>query len=116
MFEHLVDAYPNDVQLVYRHFPLNQIHAHAQKAAESAEAANAQGAFWEYHTALFESQADWANLSSSEARDHFIGIAEEIGLDAEQFAADYDNGTFAGYVSGLEQEAANIGLPGTPAH
>ena len=88
MFEHLVDAYPNDVQLVYRHFPLNQIHAHAQKAAESAEAANAQGAFWEYHTALFESQADWANLSSSEARDHFIGIAEEIGLDAEQFAAD----------------------------
>jgi len=115
VFEHLVDAYPNDVQLVYRHFPLTQIHTHAQKASESAEAANAQGAFWEYHTTLYESQADWANLSANEARDYFIGIAEDLSLDVEQFTADYDNGTFADYVSGLEQEAINIGLPGTPA-
>lgn len=115
MFEHLVDAYPNDVQLVYRHFPLTQIHDNAQKAAESAEAAGAQGAFWEYHTALYETQGDWANLSDSDARDYFIGIAEKIGLDVEQFSADYDNGTFTDYVSGLEQESINIGLPGTPA-
>ena len=39
----LVDAFPNDVLVVYRHFPLNQIHPNAQKSAEASEAAGAQG-------------------------------------------------------------------------
>ncbi len=115
MFEHLVDAYPDDVQLVYRHFPLNQIHDNAQKSAEAAEIAGAQGGFWPYHTALYDQQSDWANLSSDELRDYFIALADEQGLDVEQFTADYDSDAFTEYVSGLEQEAMNIGLPGTPA-
>ncbi len=115
MFKHLVDAYPNDVQLVYRHFPLTQIHANAQKSSEAAESAGAQDGFWDYHTALYERQADWSNLSSSEARDYFIALADEQGLDVDQFTADYDDGTFADYVSGLEQEAINVGMPGTPS-
>ena len=115
MFKHLVDAYPNDVQLVYRYFPLTHIHDNAQNSARAAESAGAQDGFWAYHTALYEQQADWANLSNDDVRDYFIALAAEQGLDSDKFAADYDSDKFTNYISGMEQEAVNIGLPGTPA-
>lgn len=115
MLERLVDAYPDEVQLVYRHFPLNNIHDNAQKAAEAAEAAGTQGRFWEYHTALFERQQEWSGLETAEAETFFIQLAAVMGLDADQFAADLQGGIYAAYVASVEQEAKNLGLPGTPA-
>jgi cyclophilin family peptidyl-prolyl cis-trans isomerase len=111
----LADAFPNEVQIVYRHFPLNQIHPNAQKSAEASEAAGAQGAFWQYHDLLFERQSQWAQLSTDEARQFFIDLAAELGLDVDQFTADLDSGAYADYVSALEQEAVALGLPGTPS-
>jgi protein-disulfide isomerase len=52
----LLKHFDDQVRLVYRHFPLTKIHPHAQKAAEAAEAAGAQGKFWEMHDLLFERQ------------------------------------------------------------
>ena len=101
--------------MAYRHFPLNQIHPNAQKSAEASEAAGAQGAFWAYHDLLFERQGAWSSLSQDEARQYFIDLAGELGLDVDQFTSDLDNDVYAEYVSQLEQEAVNIGLPGTPA-
>ncbi len=115
MLARLVDAYPDDVQLVYRHFPLNSIHNHAQKSAEAAEAAGAQGQFWAYHDLLFERQAQWAGLDQSAARDFFVGLAEELGLDVAQFSSELDDGVYADYVAALEQEAFNLQMPGTPS-
>ncbi len=111
----LADAFPDDVQLVYRHFPLNQIHDHAQKAAEASETAGAQGAFWQYHDALFETQSEWAGLDEAGARQFFIDLAGELNLDVEEFTADLDGGVYADYVTALEQEAVALGLPGTPS-
>ncbi len=65
MLQQLAAAYPNDVRLVYRHFPLVSIHPNAQKAAEAAEAAGAQGKFWEYHDTLFANQADFASADAA---------------------------------------------------
>jgi len=101
--------------VVYRHFPLNSIHPNAQKSAEAAEAAGAQGRFWEYHDALFARQGEWSSLDAAGAREFFIALAGELGLDTDQFTAALDDGEFAGYVSGLEQEAMALGLPGTPS-
>ncbi len=115
MLKRLVDAHPDTVQIIYRHFPLNAIHNKAQIAAEAAEAAGAQGAFWIYSEALYEQQSQWAGLSPAEAQDYFVNLADELELDADQIAADLNNGTFSEYVSALEQEAMNIGLPGTPS-
>ncbi len=115
MLRRLVDAHPETVQLVYRHFPLNNIHAHAQQAAEAAEAAGSQDSFWSYHDALYESQGEWANLSEAEARQHFIDLADELELDVQQFIEELDGRVHADYVTSLEQEAIGLGLPGTPS-
>jgi cyclophilin family peptidyl-prolyl cis-trans isomerase len=84
-------------------------------SAEAAEAAGAQGAFWEYHDALFEKQGEWSSLDQDGAREWFIDLAGDLGLDKDRFASDLDNGVFAEYVSSMEEEAINIGLPGTPS-
>lgn len=52
----ILSAYPNDVKLVYKQYPLVQIHQNAQKAAEASLCANDQGKFWEYHDKLFGSE------------------------------------------------------------
>lgn len=101
--------------MVYRHFPLNQIHPNAQKAAEASEAAGAQGKFWEYHDALFANMDSWKALNTSAFRDYLVALAAELELDAEQFASDLDNDTYAAYVAASEQEAIGLGMPGTPS-
>src|SRR5271154_7108858 len=55
--------YGNKINFVFRNFPLPQ-HANAEVAAEAAEAANAQGKFWEMHDKLYDTQNDWADLSN----------------------------------------------------
>ncbi len=114
MLARLVDAYPDQVQVTYRHFPLTSIHDNAQKAAEASEAAGAQGAFWPFHDMLFEQATEWSSLDSDAAQDYFVGIAKELELDTDRFAQELADGVYAEYVSGLEQEAIAIGLPGTP--
>ncbi len=115
MLERLVDAYPETVQLVYRHFPLTSIHANAQKSAEAAEAAGAQGAFWEYHDALFERQQEWSSLDADAAHDYFVDLADELGLDGAALGQDLENNIYAEYVTALETESMAIGLGGTPS-
>lgn len=115
LLERLADTYPDDVLVIYRHFPLNSIHPNAQKSAEAAEAAGAQGKFWEYHELLFARQGDWSALDQPAARDFFIGVARELDLDVEQFTLDLDGGVYADYVSASEQDAIDLNLPGTPS-
>jgi protein-disulfide isomerase len=61
------------MRIVFRHFPLTEVHPHAEIAAESAEFAGAAGLFWEMHDALF------ANQSRLSIPTIFL-IAEELGL------------------------------------
>jgi len=114
VLERLVDAYPEHVQLTYRHFPLTSIHDNAAKAAEASEGAGAQGEFWAYHDLLFENMSNWTSLEPDKASDYFVELADELGLDTAQFAQALDDGVYTEYVASLEQEAINIGLTGTP--
>ncbi|MCB8942661.1 MAG: peptidylprolyl isomerase [Ardenticatenaceae bacterium] len=114
MLEQLVEAYPDQVQLIYRHFPLSG-HVHAIKAAQAAEIAGDQGQFWAFHDALFEDQREWSGLDEATFRDFLIDMADDLGLDVAQFTADLDAGTHIDYVNTLFDESVNLGLPGTPA-
>ncbi len=71
----------DDLRLVFRHFPLYDVHPRAENAAEAAEAANAHGRFWEMHDMLFEHQR------ALEFED-LVGYAAALGLDQERFEAD----------------------------
>jgi Na+/H+ antiporter NhaA len=70
-----------ELRFVFRHLPLTEVHPHAQLAAEAAEAADVQGAFWEMHDMLMDHQG------ALTTRD-LIGYAAGIGLDTDKFAAD----------------------------
>ncbi len=85
----LQQEFGESIVFVYRHFPLRQIHANADLAARSAEAAGKQGKFWEMHDMIFENQKDWA--SQSNAKKSMIEYAQSLNLDAERFKTDLDS-------------------------
>jgi peroxiredoxin len=84
LLKEIIPGYGDKILWVHRHLPLRHSHPLAQQAAEAAEAAGAQGMFWEMHDRLFE--ADGAL-----ERDHLITYAREFGLDIERFITDLDH-------------------------
>jgi Na+/H+ antiporter NhaA len=96
-----------DVAYAWRHLPLNDVHPNAQRAAEAAEAAAEQGAFWEMHDLLLERQ-DALNF-----RD-LVGYAEELGLDVERFEEDLRTRAGAGRIAQDVDSADLSGVSGTP--
>jgi cyclophilin family peptidyl-prolyl cis-trans isomerase len=113
LLKKLADAYPKDVQLIYRYFPL-PTHDKSLITAQAAEAAGAQGKFWEMHALLFEKQAEWSGQSAEAIRTTLTGYAEQIKLDVRQFNADLDAGKYAGKMQSAQALAQQLGLPGTP--
>lgn len=91
----------------YRHFPLRDIHPLAQGAAEAAEAAAEQGAFWTMHDRLFESRG---RLETP----HLVELAGELGLDSGRVAADLDAGTHAPRVQRDVDSGEASGVTATP--
>jgi protein-disulfide isomerase len=100
------------VRYIYRHFPLDS-HAQAQAAGEAAECAGAQGAFWPMHEALFESQEQWSG--NARAEELFAGLAEELGLDRDEFERCLASGEYAAKVEVDFQEGVAQSVTGTPA-
>lgn len=100
-------ALGNQLRFVFRHFPLGEIHTHARLAAQAAEAAGAQGRFWEVHEMLFEHQ------DALEPED-LVGYAASIGLDIEQFTRDLEAGTFEKRVRDDFRSGVRSGVNGTP--
>lgn len=109
----LVDQYPADVRLVYRHFPLLSIHPHAYLAAQAVESASIQGKFWEMHDVLFETQPEWSKLG--DPREYFADLAKRLELDTEKFAADFDSEQAKKVVDRDLQFATQYQLSGTPS-
>jgi Na+/H+ antiporter NhaA/protein-disulfide isomerase len=96
-----------DIQYVWRHLPLNDVHPHAQLAAEAAEAADRQGAFWEMRDLLFDHQG------ALNVRD-LIGYAASLGLDTGKFGSDLRKHVGAAHVSEDIESADLSGVSGTP--
>ncbi len=96
-----------DVRYVWRHLPLSDVHPNAQLAAEAAEAAAAQGAFWEMHDLLLDHQGE---LRPSDLHSY----AEQLGLDLERFAEDLRRGAHAAHIEDDVDSADASGVTGTP--
>jgi Na+/H+ antiporter NhaA len=96
-----------DVRYVWRHLPLNDVHPRAQLAAEAAEAAAEQSAFWEMHDLLLDHQNA---LSPSD----LIAYAEQLGLDIERFTNNLRGHTGAARVAEDVDSADLSSVSGTP--
>jgi Na+/H+ antiporter NhaA len=96
-----------DIRYVWRHLPLEHVHPHAALAAEAAEAASEQGAFWEMHDLLLDHQDHLTG------RD-LVGYAQQLGLDVDRFHRDLKEHRLAGRVAEDVQSAELSGVSGTP--
>jgi protein-disulfide isomerase len=101
------------IGIVYRHFPLNQIHPNAQEAAQASEAAALQGKFWEMHDILFERQNDWAKKSN--VQEIFEQYAQELGLDGNRFNQDFSSDVVKDRVREDLQSALESKISSTPS-
>jgi protein-disulfide isomerase len=95
------------LRIVFRHYPLSGVHRFAQQAAEAAEAAGAQGKFWEMHTVLFERQ------QALRTKD-LIRYAEELALDIERVREELKNQTYSERVRADFRAGVQNGVYGTP--
>lgn len=102
----VLKAYPDDVRLVYRHFPLS-FHKNARAASEATLCAEDQGKFWPMHDEIFEDQK---NMSVDDLKRH----AKTIKLDVEKFTACLEARTHNDYVEADIEEANRIGITATP--
>jgi protein-disulfide isomerase len=107
VFTRLMDAYPNQVRLVYRDFPLSSIHPNAFSAAEAANCANEQGGFWDYHNRLFSMEL---GLSKSAYQEY----ASQLDLDESEFNDCLDSGKYQEEVQSDFDYAAELGVRSTP--
>jgi Na+/H+ antiporter NhaA len=96
-----------DVRYVWRHLPLTDVHPHAQLAAEAAEVAAEQGAFWEMHDALLDHQDALRPAD-------LVRYAGQIGLDSERFAGDLRKRVGSGRVAEDVDSADLSSVSGTP--
>jgi protein-disulfide isomerase len=108
----LKNEYGGRIQIVFRHFPLTQIHNHALEASYAAAAAGLQGKFWEMHNLLYDNQSVWSQVG--DFRPILINFARQIGLDIPRFTRDMDGLQVVSLVSEDTRRANAQGVNSTP--
>lgn len=108
VIKELRDRLGSQFQYVFRHFPLTEVHPHAKHAAEAAEAAATQGAFWAMHDRLYEHQD---MLTDDDLERH----ASEIGLDTDQFTTEFHERKHEERVQEDFEDGIDNGVNSTPA-
>ncbi len=106
------NTFPNDLRVVYRHFPLVEKHPNAMPASIASEAAHKQGKFWEYHDMLFDRQSQWSEATSTE--ELFSQFAVNLGLNKEQFQKDLQETATTEKITNDMTSGNNARIDGTP--
>jgi protein-disulfide isomerase len=104
----LESQYGDKVKLVFRDYPIDNLHPAARKAHEPARCAHDQGKFWAYHDALF------ANAPKA-GPEQLKTYAQEVGLDVAAFEQCVNSGTYQAAVQSDVEEGTRVGVTGTPA-
>ena len=107
LIEQVLDKYPDNVKIVFKHFPL-PFHQQSMPAALASMAAEKQGRFWEYHDALFKNQD---KLSEST----YMEIAKNLGLDLKQFSLDMMRPSIRNKIEEDIKDGKKAGISGTPS-
>lgn len=103
----LLVRFERRLRFAFRHFPLEEVHPHALRAAEAAEAAGGQGRFWQMHDALFAHQT---HLNSKQ----IYACAEQIELDMPRFIAEMEDEIYLQRIREHQRSGAESGVHATP--
>ena len=106
VYQPLLNAYPGQIRVVYRHFPLTSIHPDAFPAAEAAMCAGEQNAYWQYHEKLFSSDALGSSVYSQ--------YAQELGLDMTVFDSCVTEHKYQEAIQADLDFAVDLGVRSTP--
>jgi len=99
-------AYPDQIRLVYKDFPLTQSHPNASPAASAARCANDQGMYWQFHDQLF--RASTLSLQTYQA------VAANLGMDVTQWQNCFDSNKYNADIEADYNYGAQLGITGTP--
>ena len=115
MLQSVTSTFPSTV-FVFRYFPLIQIHQNAVEAALAAEAAGAQGKYWQMHDILFQHQSDWEFSADPATLNDFVQYAQQVGVgNIDQFKNDVTSQKYKPVIQQDYDEAMGLGLPGRRA-
>jgi protein-disulfide isomerase len=103
----MLARYPDSVRFVFRNFPIVQLHPHAELAAQAAEAAGAQGKFWEMYERLLQP-------SSGLELDSLLDYGADLGLDLARFRDEVTGRAYAAKIARDVQEGVRDGVNATP--
>lgn len=104
--------YGSRLRVIFRNFPLANLHPHAVNAARAAEAAGLQGKYWEMHDMIYENQATWT--SAERPQDIFTNYARALNLDLDRFANDVRSGEVMERIRNDFDRGRSLGVTGTP--
>jgi len=103
----VLEAFPQDVKFIFRHFPLLKIHQKSHKAAEASLAAAQEGKFWEMHNELFANRHSLGVISLK-------GHARDAGVKSKKFLEELINGYYGVYVQDDLREGIELGVTTVP--
>ena len=103
----ILARFENRVRFAFRHFPLEEVHPHALRAAEAAECAGGQDRFWPMHDLLFDNQL---HLKQPQLFEY----AQRLGLDMPRFTAEMDDEIYLQRIREHQRNGDASGVRGTP--
>lgn len=112
LIKQVEEKFGDSIAVVFRHFPLTQIHQNALIAAQATEAAGMQGKFFEMHDMIFETQSVWSD--DSRAQDIFVDYSKQLGLNEEQFLNDIKSKVVKDKIAQSYKVGTKLGVNGTP--
>ena len=109
----LLAAFPDQVKLIFKNFPLTSAHPNAMAAAIAAEAVGRQGKYFEFVDMAYDNQEQWAPLPNPQEK--FEAYVKELGLDVEKFKKDQKDPAIQKLINDERDEGIKNGVTGTPS-
>ncbi len=110
----LLKAYPGQLKLVFKNFPLTSAHPNAMAAAIAAEAVGRQGKYFEIVDLLYDKQDEWAGQDNPQSK--FEEYVKGLGVNVEQFKKDQKDPAIATLINDERNEGISNGVSGTPSY
>lgn len=111
----VTEEYKDQLQFIFRNFPLATIHPNAKAAAGTVETAGLQGKYWEMHNKIYETQSAWSNLTGIDRTIFFEGYATSLGLDIDKFKTDISSSAVTDKINYDYALGLKVGVNSTPS-